>query len=43
MGDVESWNAKLGLKIRTPEETFGDAARRILELEEKLGAVNSKA
>jgi hypothetical protein len=28
--DVEEWNAKLGLKLRTTEETFGDAARRIL-------------
>jgi nucleoside-diphosphate-sugar epimerase len=39
MGDVESWNEKLGLqgKLRTPEETFGDAARKILELEAKLG------
>jgi hypothetical protein len=33
MGDVESWNEKLGLKPRTPQETFGDAARRLLELE----------
>lgn len=35
--DVESWNEKLGLKPRTPEETFGDAARKILELEKSLG------
>jgi hypothetical protein len=34
--DVEEWNEKLGLKVRTPEETFGDAARRILELEKEL-------
>ncbi|KAK0123936.1 hypothetical protein ONS95_008926 [Cadophora gregata] len=31
--DVEEWNEKLGLKPRTPEQTFGDAARRLLELE----------
>ena len=36
--DVEEWNEKLGLKLRTPEETFGDAARRILELEKKFAA-----
>lgn len=35
--DVLSWNEKLGLQVRTPEETFGDAARKILELEKKLG------
>jgi hypothetical protein len=34
MGDVESWNEKLGLKLRTPQETFGDAAKRLLVLEE---------
>ncbi|CZR56737.1 related to flavonol reductase/cinnamoyl-CoA reductase [Phialocephala subalpina] len=34
--DVEEWNGKLGLKLRTEEETFGDAARRILELEKEL-------
>jgi len=37
MGDVESWNAKLGIKLRTPQETFGDAARRMLELERQFG------
>jgi hypothetical protein len=37
MGDVESWNEKLGLKVRTPQETFGDAARRLLELERGFG------
>jgi nucleoside-diphosphate-sugar epimerase len=36
LGDVEEWNEKLGLKPRSAEETFGDAARRILELEEKF-------
>jgi hypothetical protein len=36
-GDVEMWNEKLGLKLRSAEETFGDAARRILELERMLG------
>jgi hypothetical protein len=36
--DVEKWNEALGLKLRTAEETFGDAARRILELEKGLGA-----
>jgi len=35
--DVKEWNEKLGLVIRTPEETFGDAARRILVLEKELG------
>ncbi|KAH6664416.1 hypothetical protein B0J14DRAFT_493555 [Halenospora varia] len=35
-GDVVEWNEKLGLKLRTPEETFGDAARKILELEKVL-------
>ena len=37
LGDVEEWNEKLGLKgqLRAPEETFGDAARRILELEKE--------
>jgi len=35
--DVEEWNNKLGLELRTAEETFGDAARRILELERVLG------
>ena len=35
--DVQKWNEALGLKLRTAEETFGDAARRILELEKSLG------
>ncbi|CAG8961394.1 hypothetical protein HYFRA_00013342 [Hymenoscyphus fraxineus] len=35
-GDVEEWNGKLGLVPRSEVETFGDAARRILELEELL-------
>ncbi|EPE32427.1 NAD(P)-binding Rossmann-fold containing protein [Glarea lozoyensis ATCC 20868] len=35
--DVEKWNEALGLKLRTAEETFGDAARKILELEKILG------
>lgn len=35
-GDVKEWNEKLGLKIRTAEETFGDAARKIVELEKKF-------
>jgi len=34
--DVEEWNEKLGLKVRTPEETFGDAAKKILALEKEL-------
>ena len=38
LGDVKEWNEKLGLAIRTPEETFGDAARRILELEKVFGS-----
>jgi hypothetical protein len=37
MGDVESWNEKLGIKLRTPQETFEDAARRLLVLEGELG------
>jgi hypothetical protein len=36
--DVEEWNGKLDLVPRSAEETFGDAARRLLELEKKLGA-----
>lgn len=32
-GDVEVWNNILGLKIRSEEETFGDSAKRLLELE----------
>jgi hypothetical protein len=36
--DVEEWNGKLGLVHRSAEETFRDAARRLLELEKKLGA-----
>ena len=37
-GDVEGWNEKLGLaKLRTAEETFGDAAREILGLERREG------
>jgi nucleoside-diphosphate-sugar epimerase len=35
-GDVLEWNEKLGLKLRTPEETFRDAARRFLALEKGL-------
>jgi hypothetical protein len=35
-GDVNQWNEKLGLVARTPEETFGDAARKILELEKNF-------
>jgi hypothetical protein len=35
-GDVLEWNEKLGLKLRTPEETFGGAARRSLALEKRL-------
>lgn len=31
--DVLAWNEKLGLKPRTPVQTFGDAAKRLLELE----------
>jgi hypothetical protein len=34
--DVGEWNEKLGLKLRTAQETFGDAAKRILELEKSL-------
>lgn len=37
MNDVLEWNMKLGLKLRSPEETFGDAARKILELESVFG------
>ena len=35
-GNVRAWNEKLGLKLGTMEETFGDAARRILELKKSL-------
>lgn len=35
--DVAEWNEKLGLKLRTPEETFGDAAREMLRLEKVMG------
>jgi hypothetical protein len=35
--DVKDWwNVKLGLELRTPEETFGDAAKEILRLEKVL-------
>ena len=37
-GDVEVWNKTLGLDIRSDEETFGDAARRLLELEKEFAA-----
>jgi hypothetical protein len=37
LSDVEEWNEKLGLKLRTPEETFGDAARELLRLEKAMG------
>lgn len=35
--DVQVWNERLGLVPRSPEVTFGDAARTILELERVLG------
>jgi hypothetical protein len=35
-GDVKKWNEKLGLVPRSAEQTFGDAARKILELEKKF-------
>lgn len=35
-GDVKEWNEKLGLTLRTPEETFGDFVRRLLVLEKEL-------
>ena len=31
--DVEEWNEKLNLKLRSSEETFTDAAKEILRLE----------
>jgi hypothetical protein len=37
MGDVQEWNRKVGLQPRTAVETFGDAARRLLELEKQFG------
>jgi hypothetical protein len=37
-GDVKDWNEKLGLQLRTAEQTFGDAARTILKLEKKFRA-----
>ncbi|KAL2062619.1 hypothetical protein VTL71DRAFT_5691 [Oculimacula yallundae] len=36
MDDVLEWNEKLGLVPRSPEETFGDSAKRLLELERTL-------
>lgn len=36
--DVKEWNQKLGLVIRTPEETFGGAAKKIIELEKEIAA-----
>jgi hypothetical protein len=35
-GDVKDWNEKLGLTPRTADETFGDSARTLLELEKKF-------
>jgi hypothetical protein len=35
-GDVKEWNEKLGLELRTPNQTFGDSAKRILELEKEF-------
>ena len=35
--DAAEGDRALGMKYRTREETFGDAARRILELEKELG------
>ena len=35
--DVAEWNEKLGLVPRGSVETFGDSARRVLELEKVLG------
>lgn len=37
-GDVKEWNEKLGLAVRTPVETFGEAAKKIIELEKKFAA-----
>jgi len=37
-GDVKDWNEKLKLQLRTPDQTFGDTARTILELEKRLKA-----
>ncbi|KAH8653196.1 hypothetical protein BGZ60DRAFT_436110 [Tricladium varicosporioides] len=37
-GDVKEWNEKLNLQLRTPDQTFGDMARTILELENKFKA-----
>jgi len=36
LSDVKGWNEKLGLKLRTSVETFGDAAREILKLEKSI-------
>ncbi|KAH8821926.1 hypothetical protein F5884DRAFT_817204 [Xylogone sp. PMI_703] len=36
LGDVLEWNKKLDLRLRTPEETFGDAARKLLALEKQM-------
>jgi hypothetical protein len=35
--DVSEANEILGMKYRTKEETFGDVARRLVELEKELG------
>lgn len=32
-GDVEVWNGILGLEFKSEAETFGDMAKRLLELE----------
>jgi nucleoside-diphosphate-sugar epimerase len=38
-GDVEAWNQKLGLVVKTPAETFTGAALKVLELEKKLSTM----
>ncbi|KAF4634262.1 hypothetical protein G7Y89_g3840 [Cudoniella acicularis] len=37
-GDVKEWNQKLNLQLRAPDQTFGDAARTVLELEKEFKA-----
>ena len=36
LGDVDEWNKKLDLKIRSEVETFQDTAKRLLQLEKEF-------
>lgn len=35
-GDVKEWNENLGLQLKSADQTFGDTAKTILELEKKF-------